>query len=52
MAEKVTRLHCMDCSWEGPPEGCKTYAEAKECPVCGSDAIPYSEWLTDKAEER
>lgn len=48
----MPELHCMDCSWEGPASECKVYAGARECPVCGSDAIPYAEWLTDTAEDR
>jgi Zn finger protein HypA/HybF involved in hydrogenase expression len=47
-------LHCNDCSWEGMKKGTMYYhnQHAYECPVCGSDAIAYSEWLTDKAQER
>ena len=45
-------LHCMDCSWEGPADECSVYETGKACPICGSDAIPYAEWLTEKAEDR
>lgn len=48
----MAELHCLDCSWEGMADECAEYAGAKECPACGSDAIPYAEWLTDKAEDR
>jgi hypothetical protein len=54
-------LGCVDCGWtgrkrrfDGDKEGALYYhnQHAYECPACGSDAIPYAEWLTEKGETR
>jgi predicted RNA-binding Zn-ribbon protein involved in translation (DUF1610 family) len=50
----AAKLGCVDCGWTGTKLDAKYYAQqrAYECPSCGSDAIDYAEYLTEKGEDR